>query len=441
MSEFLLRKLKMTAATVITERISDVFSEMSFCTLLKKLTPLALTPTERWEAAKGFNSNFIVAHWFILIAVAVLAILTVLLVWVSYNQVVKGRKAAEQLFVEHAERRGLSARERQILFEIAGRSGLKRNDAIFTTVDAFDRAATKLMEENKAEGNKQLVTDLSVLREKLGFKKQAPRSIKSKPSSRHIPVGKTLHITRRTSRAAGNIEAIVIENNDTELTVKLKTRAKVTFGEIWRARYYFGASVWEFDTSVMSYDGDVLVLNHSDKVRFINRRRFVRVPVKNLAFISRFPFTRTLPADSVDSEVAQDMAKAFNYDWKPLEFVHAVVTELAGPGLRIEAPLKVKAGERILVVFRLDEKGNHENGEAAISRIVESIAVVRHTEAVKKGFSIAIELIGLEDSDISELVRVTNAASLRAGAGGQEDSNSISNKQKEKRSVAKSSAV
>ena len=46
-------------------------------------------------------------------------------------------------------------------------------------------------------------------------------------------------------------------------------------------------------------------------------------------------------------------------------------------------------------------------------KIAEDIGVVRHIKALQEGFSIAIELTGLSDSDVSELIRATNAASLK----------------------------
>jgi len=186
----------------------------------------------------------------------------------------------------------------------------------------------------------------------------------------------------------------------------LEKNVTVTFGEFWCVRYYFGSSVWEFDTSVVSYDGNVLVLNHSDNVRFINRRRFLRVPMKKRAFIARFPFERSFIESSHNSEDElvedHDLAKT-SAVWGPPEFVPAVVTELAGPGLRIESSLEVKAGERILVVFNLAQEQDSIPANQGINR---------HTKRTQNGLSIAVELTGLSDSNIDELIRVTNAASL-----------------------------
>ncbi|MHC4171507.1 MAG: PilZ domain-containing protein [Planctomycetota bacterium] len=421
---------------------------------------LALTPVERWKAAGRFNTNFMTEHWFVLTGAAAIIILTALLLMVSYNRAAKEQKLTEQLFAKYAKKRGLSRRERQILLEIARKAGLKRGEAIFTMGSAFNRGAAKMIEESlgrrerEAEKGKSLRTELSFLREKLGFQKKTSTSIgsptkSSKLSSRQIPAGKKLHITRHkiTDLADADIESTVAKNDNMELTVKLATPLKTKPGERWRARYHFGASVWEFDTSIVSCNGNILVLSQSDNVRFINRRRFLRVPVNKPAFIARFPFIRTLPRTS---------ANASDHTWGPPEFIPAVVTELGGPGLRIEARLEVKVGERILIAFSLDEAKDkdailHQNGTSlhAIfmrpvsagqdhtrlrrgktmpSRIIEDIGEVRHVRAIENGLSIAVELTGLSDSDVNELIRATNAASVRESVEAQDVSASAGDK-------------
>jgi hypothetical protein len=404
---------------------------------------LALTPAQRWDAARSwFGTSIITDRWFVLISLTTLLTLIVLFLVVSLHRMIQERKAAGRLFVEYANRRGLSERERQILLDIAGRAGLKREEAIFTMGNAFESGTAKIIEEGlsqqkaeqaAAKDNLRILhrqAELSFLREKLGFQKRRRTSIGSptkpeKSASRQIPVGKKLHMTRRKTRDAGSIESTVEQNDDVGLMVKLPVPVESTPGEFWRVRYYFGASVWEFDTSVVSCGGDIMVLNHSDNIRFINRRRFLRVPVKKPAFIARFPFAKTPGGSSDTSEVGsepeQGSANASAGTWGLPEFVPAVVTELAGPGLRIEAPLEVKVGERVLVVLRLEEeKGQdpslRETGKAPASKIVEDIGEVRHTKAVQNGLSIAVELTGLSDSDVNELIRATNAASVRAGA-------------------------
>jgi len=429
---------------------------------LCNMVVLALTPTERWKAAGRFGTDM-TEHWLILTGVAVIIVLTALLLMISYHRVTRERKVSGQLFIDYAEKRGLSEREREILLEIANKAGLKRSQAIFSMVGAFDHGAGKMIEESLArqgaEKNQRLRTELSFLREKLGFRKKTSVSIGSptklkRPSSRQIPAGKQLHITRRKAPDLGDIESTVIKNDNMELTLKLTTPVESKLGELWRARYYFGVSVWEFDTSVVRCNGDILVLNHSDDMRFISRRRFLRVRVNKPAFIARFPFSRTLPPNSVSSKKGHwskrgSVNKPGN-TWGPPEFMPATVTELGGPGLRIEAPLEVKTGDRVLVIVNLSEtidarysipvarassswkhgqdgRATHENQE---SRIVEDIGEVRHTKAIQDGFSIAVELTGLSDSNVSELIRATNAASIRTNGNRQDSPDSVETEEK-----------
>ncbi len=64
------------------------------------------------------------------------------------------------------------------------------------------------------------------------------------------------------------------------------------------------------------------------------------------------------------------------------------------------------------------------------SRIVEDIGEVRHTKAIQDGFSIAVELTGLSDSNVSELIRATNAASIRTNVNRQDSPDSAETEEK-----------
>jgi hypothetical protein len=422
----------MVTASVITTGLNAVF--------------LALTPIERWNATRRFDSASTDQRWFILLGMIAVIILTVLLIASSYNNKVKERKATNNIFINYTKRMGLSRRERQILLDIAKITKLKRIESIFTMVTAFDRGAAELTKDalarRGAKTSKNLSAQLSILREKLGFEKKRPAlaANSNRPSSKQIPPGKELHMTRRKTGDEANIDSTVIENNDVELTVKLKASLESKPGELWSVHYYFGASVWEFETSSISCYGNILVLNHSNNIRFINRRRFLRVPVKKPTFIARFPFARILqPKNDSGRGAGIDSADISENTWGPPEFVRASVTELAGPGLRIEAPLEVKVGDRVLVILNLSEEednepGSNRTGKTAPGKIVEDIGEVRHTKSIKNGFSIAVELIGLSDPNISELIRATNVASLKTRAktkGAQAFNGSKDNKKSE----------
>ena len=390
----------------------------------------ALTVQERWDAARSFKTDVMTERWFIMTGVAAIIVLTAALLVVSYNRMERERRLTGQLFAEYAHRRGLSQREQELMLEIAANAGLSKSASIFTLTTAFDRGAAKIVEETLAQKglrkSAQLRTELSFLREKLGFQKQRLASIgastkSTKLSSRQIPTGKTVLIRRLKSSNPTTIEASVTNNSDLEFVVKMPAITPSRSGEQWRVRYCFGASVWEFDTTVISSRGDCMLMNHSDSVRFINRRRFLRVGVDNRAFVACFPFTQTatvtapgfeLDPTAVSSEQVSSMVSC-----SPPEFVPAVIKELGGPGLLVEAALKVKVGDRILVVFELTEPIADDLPIEGMktSQIVEDIGIVRHCVDLGGDLSsLAIELTGLSDSNVNELIRITNAASIRA---------------------------
>jgi hypothetical protein len=398
---------------------------------------LGLTPVERWQAARKLNNSFMSNYGFVLITAMVLVVLIAVLMWVSYSRILQGRKVVEQSFINNAKRRGLSSHEQNILRQIISHSGLEHGDSIFTTQNAFERGVTKLMQaiaaKHTPKESEQLKAGLSFLREKLGFKPSPSPVLGSTKdaSTRQIPVGKEIQIERRKAHGSESIEAVVAENDDMAVTVKLAMSLQTKPGDIWRAHYYFGSYVWEFDTSVVRCDGDILVLNHSEDVRSINRRRFSRVPASKPALIASFPFFKKVESGTASgrgrSKTRRRSASVLKSSWAVPEFVPAVVTELAGPGLRIESPLEAKAGDRLLIVFRLDEEGqknstSNKTSKAATSRIVGDLAQVRRCTALEKGFLIAVELVGLSDSDIDQLMQATKAVSSKAGAKEQETS-------------------
>lgn len=402
----------------------------------------ALTPTERWKAATERSNSGLNEQWFILTGVGVIIILTVLLLVVSYNRITRERKVSGRLFFDLAEQRGLSGRERQILLKVAHKAGLKRKHAIFSMANSYDSGTQKMINEclaqQGAEESKWLRTELSFLREKLGFQKKSSSTTElplklRRPSSRHILTGKKLYLTRRKSTELDEIESTVIKNDNMELTLKLTTPIESKLGELWRARYSFGTSVWEFDSSVVRCYDDIMVLNHSDEIRFISRRRFLRVQVNKPALIAHFPFSRTLPPNTINNKKSHGITRrSYNQSserWGPPEFVPAKVTELGGPGLRIETLLEVKVGNRVLVIFNLSEEKTEDSNPSTKStllrtnlskgeknkpsKIIEDIGEVRHIRAIPNGSSIAVELTGLSDSNLNELIRITNSAYSR----------------------------
>jgi hypothetical protein len=396
---------------------------------------LALTPQERWAALTKYHHNPMTDRWFIVTGTVAIVILSILFFVITIKRVKYEKKNSSDLFDKYSQERGLSEDEDQLLSDIARKANLKRNESVFTMFTAFDSGVSAM--KKSFSGNHQtpeyyqMKLTLASLRQKLGFTKQASFS-RGKPkksvrlSSRDVRVGKKIIITRRSGQTADGIEAVVVGNTEDDFIVELTEQIKITFGEFWCVRYFQGSSIWEFDSSVLSYDGRRLILRHNDNVRFINRRRFVRVPVIMPAFIARFPFESSCMetnSDGIDNHGNDnDRQQSQAFIWGPPEFVPAVVTELAGPGLRIESTLDVKVGDRVLVVFNLgQDKGSSSStraGKPESYSVVEDIGLVRNVKSVQNGLSIAVELTGLNDSNINKLICAANTTSRQ-----QSDSN------------------
>ena len=386
---------------------------------------LALTPSERWQAARTPSQGLLTNHWFVLVCIVLMVALTGLLCWVSLRRRYHEHQQSDRVFIEMAGEKSLTVRECQILKTVAKCSGRHRQESVFSDRSAFERGAAKMIEKTLSgrgsQEKQQLITEVSLLREKIGFGKDyaalGATQLKSL-SSRQIPVAKQVTLFPMPGGEARAIEAIIHDNKPDELSVRFDEAIKVTFGGLWTVRYSSGASVWEFDTSVLSYDGTLLMLTHSDHVRFVNRRRFLRVPVARRALLARFPFEQTV--QWIDTVLTVNDSQKERVPIHPIEayglpeFTPATITELGGPGLRIETSLDVKMGERLLVVFDLEIEPLVSDDPMYVdrrARLIEDIGEVRHVKQLSGGgASIAVELFGLKDADVNELIRATNAA-------------------------------
>jgi hypothetical protein len=142
----------------------------------------------------------------------------------------QNRSQTREVFTENAMRRGLGARDRQILRAIVMRSGLRRSQEVFTAGDAFDRGALKLLAEfmrsrTPAE-NEQLRSEIGRLRERLGFQIASPAGDLAglgQTSSREIPPGRTVELRRAGAEGEIKLRGEVIRNDEIEFAVRLPT--------------------------------------------------------------------------------------------------------------------------------------------------------------------------------------------------------------------------
>lgn len=386
---------------------------------------LGSTPLQRWEALKNYEHDPAGHPWLNAVGILVIVLLAALFYVNRLNRIKREKGSSGQLFSESARSKDLTDHEHRLLLDIANNEALKRIELIFTLPSAFDRGAAHLVEDALAEQgieqSRQLQAELSFLREKLGFRKPplpdtAPAIDPGGLSSRQIPAKKKIFIRLpKASVASDDLEATVIENTADELRVEFSTPVEVVFGQSWRCRYYSGAFAGEFETTVSRCSGVVVALNHSDHIRLINRRKFLRVPINGSAYVASFPLMKTLAGkDTVRRKKNAAVEAAPNTLLEPPVFFPATVTELGGPGLRIDTHLEVVTGDRVLLVFKLNDPAAKDSTFAGISSkgIVEDIAKVRHIVAKEEGFSIALELTGLSDEGIEMLVRAANEAAL-----------------------------
>ncbi len=398
------------------------------------LLTLASTAMERFHAMRNLKQYNQDDQEFTRYTLILIAVLLVILFSVSFRRIWKARRENADLFAEYVERRGLIDEEIRVLVKIIRKEKLRLPASIFTMNDAFNDGCEKLKAELFKKHNREELLRvepiIASLRSKLGFQRTVSFSagIPSSTdtiSSRHLALGKEVVIERKVGNEKETIDATVVRNNDKELAIQLNTATTITFGESWNVRYFFGTSIWEFETFVISYDGNIMVLEHNNDVHFVNRRRFLRAPVRKKAYIAHFPFEKTFKT-SIESQTENNFP---DVQMQPLTFIPAVVTELGGPGLRVETSLPVKHGERILIMFELERDTqqstvNYRETEVvkyiatSTLKAIENVGVVQEAGVVKRASenpncpTIAIELVGLNDSEIDCLIRATNTASL-----------------------------
>jgi hypothetical protein len=383
---------------------------------------LGLTPVERLDALSRYHSDPTSHRLFVIIGLTIIGILTILLLLSVYRRK-KSIQPVAGVFDEYADARNLSDHEYRILMNMAVGAKLKRTEFIFTLPSVFDRQSALMIEDTQAahgiEESLKLQTQLDLLREKLNFRHYtSPDELMvtdaETQSTRQIPLKKKLFIKRNHRTSNGDLEAVVLENTTEGLMVQFKRPVEIVFGQPWVCRCYTGGLVAEFNTTVLRCSVQQAVLAHSDHVRLINRRRFLRVPMQQPAYIAKFPFKKETPEDDLNGStpVRRQTLPAEN-PFEPPQFVPATVIELGGPGLRIRTTLKLTVGERILLMFKLDQHQKTAASSEEAGKIIEHIAVVRHLIDDQNDAVAALELVGLNDDGIDELIRVTNEASIK----------------------------
>ena len=375
---------------------------------------MALTAIERWAAVRRVTPDVGRTYTPILVMGLLLLVLLMLLLWVHSRRPATEPRQRRDLFLEGAMRRGLGPRERHILLAIAARDRLRTAHDIFTSPEAFDRGAARLLAEcapvRTPEENTALREEVSRLRERLGYRRPVSQGGVRASSSQNVPVGGTVELSRSEGQEGHAIEARVVRNDDLEIVVESQTPIETEAGRSWRVRYHLDDTVWEFQASAVRGEGRRLILNHSEQVHVAERSRARQIAVNAPAVVARFPFVRG------DGESAGASVQGTQGGW--LELVQAVVTHVEGPNLQIRSPLHPRPGERLLVLFSLERpvtEGGQAAGTSHPGQVVGHIARVTHGQAAGDEMLITAEMIGLAETEIDTLVRLANAAAARTG--------------------------
>ncbi len=366
---------------------------------------LALTAVEKWRAMRGFNpsDSILTNKWFVLLMASIAFVLTIALLGIRRLRIERDAEASERRFREQADRRGLTAEERKLLETVSASAAIKRKEAVFSMMPAFNRGAARVMQQRfstskSIEERKKLNATLNAIKEKLGFdRKTYSFDVRGRGtrglSSRSIPVGKKIALQLSRNGEIITTEAVVIKNDSLEFIVQPEDQINCRGGDVWGVRYCLGGATWQFNVITIAFARGELTLSHTENIRFINKRRFLRVSVSKPAMIAAFP---TIIND---------------YDYRGPIFRPGTITELSGPGLAIMTDLDVSSGDRVLVVFELEE-----------GKIVEDIGEVRGKRAeAGSGNIIGVELLGLNDAGVNELVRATNSAAIARSFADAED--------------------
>lgn len=354
----------------------------------------ALSPAERMAGLGGSKEWYVqpLVSWTVWLPVLLAASAGVVLIYLYRRW--QGERQALKGFIEAADRLRLSHEERSLLARAGMAAGLKRLDSVFSVASALDRGAARLLAGRDAAalseaGRAHVEAIFDSLRIKLGFVDggDLPDEPVTAPAGTTIAlaVGARVTVSRLTSPA--QIAAVVVEAADGQVAVQTeKAVSEFRVGEAWRVRYVLNSQQWEFDASMMDGMGQRLLLRLIGSPRGVNLRRFARVPTHKAAYLALFPFST--------SPQGQDLP----------DFVAGTLTEIAGPGLRIDSALKTALGDRVLVIVKTQD-----------DRIVQGIGVVRRSVEGSGGIRITVaEMIGLTDAEVGQLVTETNLAARLA---------------------------
>jgi len=347
----------------------------------------ALSAAERWGAARNWYYEPLM-NWTVWLPVAVGVALA--LAAVAVYRVRIAHKAMLKAFRKADDRFELTRNERVVLEQIARLAGLKRFSNIFTMETAFERGVSLLgqsraVEEMPKEAVERMSEVIEALRVKLGME-FSPYSEGSTEEVVHLAQGDGVTFVHRDNASA--VEATVTTIQGRNVTLQFADEVPLRVGQACVIHRVYDGQQWEYNVSIAEPGEGYAVARLIGKPRKRNLRRFVRVPTRQAAYVAPFPFVSPSASDETP------------------QFVAGTLSEIGGPGLRLDVPLAVETGDTVLVVLKMPG-----------DRTIQSTGVVRRVLASHDEIQvIAVEMLGLSEAQIGELQKETNAAARRNDA-------------------------
>jgi hypothetical protein len=359
-------------------------------TTILTATHLAATgtnPLSRWGRASDGLSHSAGSGWATLLVALVGLLLLAVAAWAAMLMVERNRRRAVERFHARADKLGLDSRERNLAYTVALRSGAKDPAAVLVTEPLFDRGVkaggssrrTSLFATGKAPGLCGGCPLVDALREKLGF---AGRKYESQPHPvevGNLSEGTTVSIL--SEGADGPAEAVVARRDERgNISISLGEGDGAPHAGACVVRFSQENMFWEFPARLTLAGAGAATLRPTGPARLINRRRFARSATSRPAHVARFPLRREGASGAP-------------------QFVRGELVEVAGPGLKLRAPIDVRNGEKVIVIT-----------EVRPQQIIEAIGVSRRIDSRNDDtVTFAVELVGLTTQEVSELAGQTIA--------------------------------
>lgn len=279
----------------------------------------------------------------------------------------------------------LTAEQIALIREFYDLTGVSEINDLFDDEEIFRQAvAIHMSRLRKAgldeEGQAKAIGMLQDLYLQMDFKTPSCQSARNFLSTCQFLPGEKIFLS--PADGSEDIPASIIRNDVKGLVLDVKLKSAVKPGQ-WRSSFADHGFLWEFLSTIEALSDGRLVMRHCDNLRMLNRRLFPRIPTNRPGLVANFSLTQPI----ADARIP--------------EFVSCRVVELAGPGLKILCDAKFEINQRVLLLVELSP-GAVTGGPGKVRRTVQE-------ETGKYCF--VVELVGMDENELSNLTCITNEIS------------------------------